>query len=73
MSKPSSRDEKDAQGFSRRNFLKTAGVGAAATSLVGVGAPAEAATVLGPGPVPLSLKVNGAVKAVTYFSSGRLT
>src|SRR6266436_569464 len=65
MSKPSSRDEKDAQGFSRRNFLKTAGVGAAATSLVGVGAPAEAATVLGPGPVPLSLKVNGAVKAVT--------
>ncbi len=65
MSKPSSPDEKDAQGFSRRNFLKTAGVGAAATSLVGVGAPAEAATVLGPGPVPLSLKVNGAVKAVT--------
>jgi aerobic-type carbon monoxide dehydrogenase small subunit (CoxS/CutS family) len=65
MSKPSSPDEKDAQGFSRRNFLKTAGVGAAATSLVGVGAPSEAATVLGPGPVPLSLKVNGTVKAVT--------
>jgi aerobic-type carbon monoxide dehydrogenase small subunit (CoxS/CutS family) len=65
MSKPPSPDEKDAQGFSRRNFLKSAGVGAAATSLVGVGAPSEAATVLGPGPVPLSLKVNGAVKAVT--------
>ena len=65
MSKPSSPDEKDAQGFSRRNFLKTAGIGAAATSLVGVGAPSEAATVLGPGPVPLNLKVNGAVKAVT--------
>jgi aerobic-type carbon monoxide dehydrogenase small subunit (CoxS/CutS family) len=66
MSKPpSSRDEKDEQGFSRRFFLKTAGVGAAATSLVGVGARSEAATVLGPGPVPLSLKVNGAVKAVT--------
>jgi xanthine dehydrogenase YagT iron-sulfur-binding subunit len=65
MSKPSSPDDKDAQGFSRRNFLKTAGVGAAATSLVGVGASSEAATVLGPGPVPLSLKVNGAVKAVT--------
>jgi xanthine dehydrogenase YagT iron-sulfur-binding subunit len=65
MSRPSSPDDKDAQGFSRRNFLKTAGVGAAATSLVGVGASSEAATVLGPGPVPLSLKVNGAVKAVT--------
>jgi xanthine dehydrogenase YagT iron-sulfur-binding subunit len=65
VSKPPSPDEKDGQGFSRRNFLKTAGVGAAATSLVGVGARSEAATVLGPGPVPLSLKVNGAVKAVT--------
>jgi xanthine dehydrogenase YagT iron-sulfur-binding subunit len=65
MSKPPSPDEKDGQGFSRRTFLKTAGVGAAATSLVGVGARSEAATVLGPGPVPLSLKVNGAVKAVT--------
>jgi xanthine dehydrogenase YagT iron-sulfur-binding subunit len=65
MSKPSSPDEKDDQGFSRRNFLKTAGVGAAATSLVGMAAPSEAATLLGPGPVPLSLKVNGVVKAVT--------
>jgi len=65
MSKPPAPDEKDGQGFSRRSFLKTAGVGAAATSLVGVGASSEAATVLGPGPVPLSLKVNGAVKAVT--------
>src|SRR5258705_3118794 len=65
MSKPSSPDEKDDQGFSRRNFLKTAGVGAAATSLVGMAAPSEAATLLGPGPVPLSLKVNGVVRAVT--------
>jgi xanthine dehydrogenase YagT iron-sulfur-binding subunit len=65
MSKPPSPGEKDDQGFSRRNFLKTAGVGAAATGLVGVGAHSEAAPVLGPGPVPLSLKVNGAVKAVT--------
>jgi xanthine dehydrogenase YagT iron-sulfur-binding subunit len=65
MAKPPSPDEKDGQGFSRRNFLKTAGVGAAATGLVGVGARSDAATVLGPGPVPLSLKVNGAVKAVT--------
>jgi aerobic-type carbon monoxide dehydrogenase small subunit (CoxS/CutS family) len=66
MSKPPSPpDEKDELSFSRRYFLKTAGVGAAATSLVGVGGRSEAATVLGPGPVPLSLKVNGAVKAVT--------
>lgn len=65
MSKPPSPDEKDAQGFSRRNFLKTAGVGAAATSLVGVGAQSDAATVLGPGPVPLDLKVNGAVRTVS--------
>ena len=65
MSKPPSPGEKDDQAFSRRNFLKTAGVGAAATGLVGVGAQSAAAPVLGPGPVPLSLKVNGAVKAVT--------
>ena len=38
MSKPPSPGEKDDQGFSRRTFLKTAGVGAAATGLVGVGA-----------------------------------
>src|SRR3970282_1546760 len=62
---PSRRDEGPASGISRRTFLKTAGVGAAATSLVGVGGRAEGATVLGPGPVPLSLKVNGAVRTVT--------
>ena len=62
---PSPPDEKDTSGFSRRTFLKTAGVGAAATGLVGVGAPSEGAAVLGPDAVPLSLKVNGAVKTVT--------
>jgi len=66
MSKPPSPpDDESTQGFSRRNFLKTAGVGAAATGLVGVGASAQAATVLGPGPVPLSLKINGAMKTAT--------
>jgi aerobic-type carbon monoxide dehydrogenase small subunit (CoxS/CutS family) len=65
MAKPPSPPDEGTHGFSRRSFLKTAGVGAAATSLVGVGARSEAATVLGPGPVPLSLKVNGALKAVT--------
>ncbi|HSB60320.1 MAG TPA: (2Fe-2S)-binding protein [Vicinamibacteria bacterium] len=66
MSKPPSPpDDRNAQGFSRRSFLKTAGVGAAATGLVGVAATARAATVLGPGPVPLSLKVNGAIRTAT--------
>ena len=50
--------------FSRRSFLKTAGVGAAATTMVGVGA-RQAAQVLGPDAVGLSLKVNGAVRQVS--------
>jgi xanthine dehydrogenase YagT iron-sulfur-binding subunit len=58
-------DESRAPGFSRRSFLKTAGVGAAATTGVGVGAKGEAAQVLGPDAVTLSLKVNGAVEKVT--------
>jgi len=58
-------DESDALAFSRRSFLKTAGVGAAATTMVGVGARGEAAQVLGPDAVTLSLKVNGAVQQVT--------
>ena len=51
--------------FSRRSFLRTAGVGAAATTMVGVGAKSQAAQVLGPDAVTLSLKVNGAVQKVT--------
>jgi len=63
--KPSLPDEPGATlSFSRRSFLKTAGVGAAATTMVGVGAKGEGATVLGPGAVNLSLKVNGAVHTV---------
>jgi aerobic-type carbon monoxide dehydrogenase small subunit (CoxS/CutS family) len=58
-------DESEKAAFSRRSFLKTAGVGAAATTMVGVGARGEAATILGPDAVTLSLKVNGAVQAVT--------
>jgi xanthine dehydrogenase YagT iron-sulfur-binding subunit len=64
MSKPPSRDEGD-QGVSRRTFLKTAGVGAAASGLLTGSAEPAAATILGPGPVPLSLKVNGAARTVT--------
>ena len=58
-------DDEGATAFSRRSFLKSAGVGAAATTMVGVGARGEAATVLGPDAVTLSLKVNGAVRQVT--------
>jgi len=64
--KPSPPDEESRKPeFSRRFFLKTAGVGAAATTMVGVGARGEAATVLGPDAVTLNLKVNGAAEAVT--------
>ncbi len=59
-------DEGARSGFSRRTFLKTAGVGAAATSVVGVGTGAAAGPeVLGPDAVTLSLKVNGALRQVT--------
>src|SRR5260221_5144818 len=65
MWSPPSPNEKADEGSARRTSLKTAGVGAAAPSLVGMAAPSEAAPLLGPGPVRLSLKVNGAVGAVT--------
>jgi xanthine dehydrogenase YagT iron-sulfur-binding subunit len=52
--------------FSRRSFLKSAGVSAAATTIVAGGERAEAApAVLGPGATALNLKVNGAARAVT--------
>ncbi len=52
--------------FSRRSFLKTAGVGAAASTVVGVAADAVSAPrVLGPDAVPLTLKVNGAARQLT--------
>jgi aerobic-type carbon monoxide dehydrogenase small subunit (CoxS/CutS family) len=51
--------------FTRRSFLKTAGIGAAASTLVGVEARGATAPVLGPGPVALTLKVNGAARPVT--------
>jgi aerobic-type carbon monoxide dehydrogenase small subunit (CoxS/CutS family) len=53
------------RGVSRRTFLKTAGVGAAATTVAGAGARAASPAVLGPDPVALALKVNGEARTVT--------
>jgi len=59
-------DESATPAFSRRSFLKTAGVGAAATTVVGVAAKGQSApVVLGPDAVTLALKVNGAARPVT--------
>ncbi len=63
MSNADRRDRKP--GFSRRDFLKTAGVGAAATGLVGGATAAPGPEVLGPGAVALSLKVNGTARSVS--------
>lgn len=52
-------------GFSRRTFLKSAGAGAAASGILGGTAHTAPAALLGPEPVPLSLKVNGASHTVT--------
>jgi xanthine dehydrogenase YagT iron-sulfur-binding subunit len=67
MAKQRSRDEEGAQpAFSRRSFLKTAGVGAAASTVVGVAQDAVSAPqVLGPEAVSLTLKVNGASRQLS--------
>ncbi len=65
MRKPA--DGKPARALSRRSFLKTVGVGAAATGLAGAAAGVVRAAppaILGPDPVPLSLKVNGATQTI---------
>jgi xanthine dehydrogenase YagT iron-sulfur-binding subunit len=65
MSKPPSPPADDPTRVSRRSFLKTAGVSAAAASLApGLAQPAGT-TVLGPGPVEMPLMVNGVLKTVT--------
>lgn len=64
MPKPPSDDPKGPR-FSRRSFLKTAGAGAAASTIAAGVAQSAPAEVLGPDAVPLSLKVNGALKTVT--------
>jgi aerobic-type carbon monoxide dehydrogenase small subunit (CoxS/CutS family) len=62
------RPPKKSQGsftVSRRTFLKTVGVGAAATGLVTPAPRATGATILGPDAVPLPLKVNGVMHSLT--------
>lgn len=51
--------------FTRRTFLKTAGAGAAATTVVGLHSDAAAPVILGPDAVPLKLKINGELRQVT--------
>ncbi len=65
MAHPPSDDDRDPRRVSRRTFLKTAGVGAAAASLVPGDVQPAAGEVLGPQAVPLALKVNGAPRTVT--------
>ncbi|HEX7629264.1 MAG TPA: (2Fe-2S)-binding protein [Candidatus Methylomirabilis sp.] len=68
MTKPPDRDPHPPGGVSRRAFLKTIGIGAAATGLVHgapEGASAAATTILGPDPAPLELTINGARATVT--------
>jgi len=66
MSKPFPPEpEEDGSRVSRRSFLKTAGVGAAASGLLAHVAEPATATILGPDAAPLSLRINGAVKTVT--------
>ena len=56
-------DKNDTVNVSRRNFLKTAGVGSLATAVTSVGVADVAAqsgpAAVGPGEVPVSLMVNG--------------
>ena len=61
--KDESPDKADRVNVSRRNFLKTAGVGSLATAVTSVGVAEVAAqsgpAALGPGDVPVTLMVNG--------------
>jgi len=60
---PDKSDTPDRFGFSRRDFLKTAGVGSLASAVTATGVVDAAAQtgprVVGPGEVPISLMVNG--------------
>src|SRR6478672_1115508 len=62
MAPEDDRPDKERAGFSRRDFLKSAGAGGLAATVVGVNeadAQTPAARVVGPGEVPITLTVNG--------------
>ena len=61
MSKRPSEDAPDRLKVTRRGFLKSVGVGAAATGLIGAAPRPAQAEILGPDAVPLSLTVNGTI------------
>jgi aerobic-type carbon monoxide dehydrogenase small subunit (CoxS/CutS family) len=64
---PPSDDDAPDPRLTRRDFLKTAGAGAVATSVVGLaaGAPAGGTAVYGPGAVALTLEVNGTARKIS--------
>lgn len=65
MPKRPPKNPRDSFNVSRRTFLRTVGVGAAATGLtVPAPRPAEAA-ILGPDAVPVALKINGVTHTLT--------
>ena len=69
-------EEDPPRGISRRSFLTGTGLGVAAAGLLktseALAADAAAGTVQGPGPVPIRLKVNGAVHALEVEPSTTL-
>lgn len=62
-SKPSDSGNKRTSGFSRRGFIRNAGIGGGVLGTAVLDSPALAATesgkFIGPGPVPVTLKING--------------
>lgn len=69
MTRKKEKQPKVAEALSRRDFLKGAGVAASGGLLAreksAVAAPPAAADVLGPGAVPISLKVNGKLRKLS--------
>jgi aerobic-type carbon monoxide dehydrogenase small subunit (CoxS/CutS family) len=57
----SKKTRKNEPGFSRRTFLKTVGAGGVAAGVLGPAetARAQAVNAVGPGPVPITLNING--------------
>jgi xanthine dehydrogenase YagT iron-sulfur-binding subunit len=65
MAKRPPEDSRDPLKVSRRAFLKTMGIGAAATGLTAPAPRLAEAAILGPDAIPLALKVNGVAHTIT--------